>query len=756
MAFFGTRRARQTRVFRPTQSLWERLQETLQDYRVVKLLLIAATAVVLLLLSLQSWQTRFPYRKGQYVPDGVLARINFQVENAQETQRARDEAARNAPLVFVRHNEVLESLSATFRSQLSQVANAENAAALDPSIAQAFGLAQDVAEFEELHSLLNETESVGKLLDQLALEYSQWISAGRDVGILNAAALAEIDRPHPDDTQIEVVSDTGTRQSIAVLADVVLTDQLLPTGTLGKSWPNHVTLMAIRPWVEKWTAFSLEGHLVYDQNATSKRSLTAAEETETQYDFFSADSILVPAGAQITADNQPLLLHEFQAYEAAISGPERSLKVIGAAVMLTGLVVLMGLYIAGSEAELLEDPTQLLALIGMVAVAVGTSRLLSADPWRAEIIPVMATAIVVAIVHNRVLAILVAFCLSIMVSMATLERLDHFVSMMILCITVIVPLKTVSSRTTVIKVGFAAAVVGFLTVWSLRLIQAHSIPDFWQNPAILMESLVLASWSLVCCFLVAGVLPFIESAFGIVTDISLLELTNVSHPLLQELARRAPGTYNHSLSVATIGEAAADAIGANGLLVRVGAYFHDIGKMLKPEYFIENMVEGQQNQHDNLTPAMSALIIIGHVKDGSELAEQHNLPQHLIDFVEQHHGTTLVEYFYHEATARADDDHRTDAEEATFRYPGPKPQSRETGVMMLADAVESASRTLSEPTPKRIQSLVREITLKRLLDGQFDECGLTMSELRVVQESIVKTLLAVHHGRIKYPDQKTA
>ncbi len=270
------------------------------------------------------------------------------------------------------------------------------------------------------------------------------------------------------------------------------------------------------------------------------------------------------------------------------------------------------------------------------------------------------------------------------------------------------------------------------------------------------SSLTLSVWSLVCCFLVAGILPFIEKAFGIVTDISLLELTNVSHPLLQELVRRAPGTYNHSLSVATIGEAAADAIGANGLLVRVGAYFHDIGKMLKPEYFIENMIEGQDNPHNNLTPAMSALIIIGHVRDGAELAEQHNLPQNLIDFIEQHHGTTLVEYFYHEAAAHADEDHRTDAEESTFRYPGPRPQSRETGVMMLADAVESASRTLSDPTPSRIQSLVREITLKRLLDGQFDDCGLTMNDLRVVQESIVKTLLAVHHGRIRYPDQKTA
>ncbi|MCA9061883.1 MAG: HDIG domain-containing protein, partial [Planctomycetaceae bacterium] len=254
----------------------------------------------------------------------------------------------------------------------------------------------------------------------------------------------------------------------------------------------------------------------------------------------------------------------------------------------------------------------------------------------------------------------------------------------------------------------------------------------------------------------AGCLPFIENVFGILTDISLLELTAVSHPLLQELARRAPGTYNHSMTVATIAEAAAESIGANGLLTRVGAYFHDIGKMMKPEYFIENMTEGSENHHKSLAPAMSTLIIIGHVKDGVELAEENNLPQPLISFIEQHHGTTLVEYFFHEAARTADEDHRTNADESSFRYPGPKPQSRENAVLMLADAVESASRTLTEPTPRRIQSLVHEITMKRLLDGQFDECDLKMDEIRSIEESLIKSLLAAHHGRVKYPSQRTA
>jgi putative nucleotidyltransferase with HDIG domain len=208
--------------------------------------------------------------------------------------------------------------------------------------------------------------------------------------------------------------------------------------------------------------------------------------------------------------------------------------------------------------------------------------------------------------------------------------------------------------------------------------------------------------------------------------------------------------------VASMAESAAEAIGANGLLARVGAYFHDIGKMMKPEYFIENMTDANENPHHSLAPAMSTLIIIGHVKDGLELAEENNLPEPLHPFITQHHGTTLVEYFYREAARKADVDHRTDASESSFRYPGPKPQSRETAVLMLADAVESASRTLKEPTPKRIQSLVHEITMKRLLDGQFDECNLQMCEIRRIEASLVKSLLAAHHGRVRYPGQKTA
>jgi putative nucleotidyltransferase with HDIG domain len=212
------------------------------------------------------------------------------------------------------------------------------------------------------------------------------------------------------------------------------------------------------------------------------------------------------------------------------------------------------------------------------------------------------------------------------------------------------------------------------------------------------------------------------------------------------------------MTVATIAEAAAKRIGADALLVRVGAYFHDIGKMFKPDYFVENQSNGR-NRHANLAPAMSTLVIIGHVKDGVELARSNGLPQKIIDFIEQHHGTTLVEYFYRQAQKlekERDNDGHTQISESAFRYPGPKPRHRETAILMIADACESASRTLSEPTPGRLEGLVADIIEKRLRDGQFDQCGLTLRELAEIRESIVKSLTAIYHGRVKYPDQKSA
>jgi putative nucleotidyltransferase with HDIG domain len=211
----------------------------------------------------------------------------------------------------------------------------------------------------------------------------------------------------------------------------------------------------------------------------------------------------------------------------------------------------------------------------------------------------------------------------------------------------------------------------------------------------------------------------------------------------------APGTYSHSLLIGAIAEAAAEAIGANGLLCRVGAYYHDIGKISKAGYFVENQM-GSVSRHEQLSPAMSQLVIAGHVKDGIEIAKEFGLPTVLRQFIETHHGTTLMEYFYHEARKKQDDK-QMPVSESEFRYPGPKPKSKEAAIVMLADAVESAARALMDHTHAKIESMVHTIAIKRLQDGQFDECDLTLRELSQIEISLSKSLAAHHHGRIAYP-----
>ncbi|MGH7178128.1 MAG: HDIG domain-containing metalloprotein, partial [Tepidisphaeraceae bacterium] len=254
-------------------------------------------------------------------------------------------------------------------------------------------------------------------------------------------------------------------------------------------------------------------------------------------------------------------------------------------------------------------------------------------------------------------------------------------------------------------------------------------------------------------FIVLGILPFIEKIFRITTSMTLLELADASHPLLRRLSLEAPGTYNHSLQVATLAEEAAEAIGCNALLCRVASYYHDVGKVKKAEYFIENQTDGS-NRHLNLSANVSLLIIIGHVKDGMDLARQYNLPTSIFPFIQQHHGTTLVEYFYHRACNEPEPQGQPAqpaVSETHYRYPGPKPKSKEIAIVMLSDAVESATRAMSEPSASRIEGLVHDIAMKRLHDGQFDECDLTMRELELVERSLVKSLLGIYHGRVAYP-----
>lgn len=246
-------------------------------------------------------------------------------------------------------------------------------------------------------------------------------------------------------------------------------------------------------------------------------------------------------------------------------------------------------------------------------------------------------------------------------------------------------------------------------------------------------------------------LSFLESTFRLTTDITLLELADMNHPLLRRLAVAAPGTYYHSILVANLCEAAAEAVDANPLLARVGAYFHDIGKMEKPEYFVENQM-GRKNKHEGLSPSMSALILSAHIKSGADLAREARLPVVIIDFIEQHHGTTLMSYFYRKASEQAGHE----IPDADFRYPGPKPRSKETAILMLADSTEAVSRTLDDPRPNRLRSAIHQVVTDKFVAGQLSDCPLTLADLSRIEDAFVHLLMGAFHGRIRYPEQLDA
>jgi len=289
------------------------------------------------------------------------------------------------------------------------------------------------------------------------------------------------------------------------------------------------------------------------------------------------------------------------------------------------------------------------------------------------------------------------------------------------------------------------------------VLSIHFVQLLVAESELAMATTMRPLWTMIFAFLGAGLLsaclclflvPVFESV-GFVTDYRLMELANLNHPMLMQLLLRAPGSYHHSVNVGMLSEAGCEAIGANALRAKVASYFHDIGKAQKPAYFVENQRDNI-NKHNGLNPYTSAKIIISHVTDGGRMAKEHSLPKPIIDNIYMHHGTGLLQYFYAQAIAEADDPR--DVDEAAFRYPGPKPNTREAGVIMLADKVEAATRTIQHPDEEKIRRMISKIASSVMADGQFSECPLTFKEIYTVADTFVAVLLGIHHQRIEYPD----
>lgn len=363
-------------------------------------------------------------------------------------------------------------------------------------------------------------------------------------------------------------------------------------------------------------------------------------------------------------------------------------------------------------------------------------------------VPVAVGAMLISIFQGVGAAASFALIISVFASLATGARVELFVYFFVSSLVAAYGVRHCTERVILIKAGLMTGLINIILSLAVQMIYGR----LYTLDAV-VASLTGFMGGLLAGIVATGVLPLVEIAFGFTTDIKLLELSNMDQPLLRELMVQAPGTYHHSVVISNMVEATAKAVHANPLLAKVSAYYHDIGKMKKPLYFIENQA-GAENKHEKLAPSMSSLILISHVKDAVELAKEQKLGREIIDIIQQHHGTSLISYFYHKAQERqlSKSGKVTEIKEEDFRYPGPKPQTKEAGLVMLADMVEAASRSLVDPTPARIQGMVQKIINKVFSDGQLDACELTLKDLHEIAKGFNKTLSGIFHHRIEYPE----
>jgi hypothetical protein len=363
-------------------------------------------------------------------------------------------------------------------------------------------------------------------------------------------------------------------------------------------------------------------------------------------------------------------------------------------------------------------------------------------------IPVASGAMLISIFHGIRVAASFSLIVSVLASLVVEGRVEFFIYFFVSSLVAAYGVRDYRERGIFIRAGLKVSASNVALALCIEALYGSSYT---------IESLIAWALAFVGGILVGviatGLLPLIEMSFGYTTGIKFLELANLDKPLLRELTVRAPGTHHHSVIVSNMVEATAKAVNADPLLAKVAAYYHDIGKMKKPLYFIENQA-GCGNKHERLAPSMSSLILISHVKEGVELAKEHKLGKEIIDIIRQHHGTSLISFFYEKAREQTERKgiKSFQVKKEDFRYPGPKPQTKEAGLVMLADFVEAASRTLVEPTAARIQGMVQKIMNKAFSDGQLDECELTLKDLHEIAKSFNKTLSGIFHHRVEYPE----
>jgi len=420
------------------------------------------------------------------------------------------------------------------------------------------------------------------------------------------------------------------------------------------------------------------------------------------------------------------------------------LSILGRNFLFSLLLLFLFFYLYSYKRAVFRNDLSLLLIAVLFFISLGFGYLVLSIKWLPNYaIPVAIASLALALLLDTEIAIAVTLTLSLAIGIYTGLRFPEFLIALLTGITGAFSVRKLRRRAQFYESILFIFAVYLIGITSIELLRLSELKEIIRN----VEFGGLTS--VFSVFFVMGILPVFERFFGVTTDLTLLEISDLNRPLLKRLSMEAPGTFHHSIVIGSLAEAAAEGIGANSLLARVGAYYHDIGKLKKPEYYADNQI-GIKNPHDKLSPKMSALIVISHAKDGIEIAKKNRLPKPVIDIIKEHHGKTLIVPFYQKAIAT---NPKGKVSEHDFRYTGPRPHSKESAIVMLADAVEATCRSLENPTPSRLKGAIRQVINNRFNDFELDEAGLTMRDLHKIGESFLPIILGVYHQRPEYPER---
>lgn len=741
--------------------------------------ILIGLAMTLVAATLAVWARERPLVVlGRTMDDTRLVRVPLEIEDPGATEAARDSARQRTPRVYVAESAVLEEIQTSLANLPRTLASVTSLDQVEASIRDQFKLTPEQLEAVKAESQEGQPTPAWEsrvralaaqlrtrpLVDKQTWQQSTQEGLHTDVRLVNGSASVYVRR-----TELVNAEDAA---KLSEAAGIMARDAGF-AGPLRQLVTSRLTI-GVRPTYR------------YDAAATIADQQQAAQRVNPVIQKTSVGQIIFRRGDTLT----PAQFDLYKAELAAFITSDEAWRVWLRRASIIAAVSAITLAIAGYTALfcplIRRDPRRMAGLAVVLLAALATSCVGTvASPSIAPITifaPTLLVAIIVAIAYDQRVALAITVLHGVLVCIALDQGLGIYATIVAGVGCAVAQLRELRDRNSLFRLsmttGVAIAVATVLAGLIDRPISSLTI----------RETAIDAGIGAVGAMIVGGftlfTLPTIERVFDIATGMTLVELRDPKHPLLRELQLRAPGTYNHSLNVAAISEAAAESVGANSLLTYVGALYHDVGKMNKPDYFVENQ-SGGPNRHEKLSPAMSLLVIVGHVKDGVELAREFDLPPAVQHFIESHHGTTLVEYFYHRAKklaveqavaeARADEeppsvherptiiseperrpapdaapDEDIGPQEFEYRYPGPKPRTIEAAIVMLADAIESAARTLTEPTPARIEQLVHGLANKRLLDEQFDDCEMTLRDLHTISDSIAKSVASIYHGRITY------